>query len=1137
MNSLQPKYFIGNCRVVYILLFVCTSLCFSCEDYNTNGDPQLTYATDADFVDSTNVAFEVASGFEMKLWAPGPFLANAVSISIDNQGAAYVSETRRRKSSDIDIRQHREWMVEDLALQNVDQTREFHLKKLAPELSSQNKWMEDFNEDGSHDWRDLTVQSEYISKIWDSNGDGRADVKSLFAKDINDMITGVAAGVLHYNNDVYLTAAPDVYKFTDKDKDGDADERTTISHGYGIHIAYAGHGMSGLTIGPDGKVYWSVGDIGVNAKSKEGKQFAYPNQGAVMRCDPDGSNFEVFAHGLRNPQELEFDAFGNLISVDNDGDHDGEHERFVHILEGSDSGWRINWQFGKYNRPNEEYKVWLDENLDIPHFPGQAAYILPALALASDGPAGLTYQPGTALNEEWKNYFFVSYFKGSAARCKIEAFRLEPKGASFKLADNKDIISSGLTATGLAFGPDGALYINDWLEGYDKKSLGRIWKLDVSQRNQVERDATQKILALGVDGNSVEELQKFLQHQDMRVRLAAQFELVKRKNTDPFVNVLDQSDHQLAQIHAVWGLGQLIRDGSNSGEIVLPYLQADDPEVRAQAAKVLGDAKVNAAASQLVTLLQDPSDRVKYFSAETLGKLGHKPAFEALTDLIIATGDSDPHLRHGLIHAISQLDLEEKIIGFSKHPSSDLRIAAVVALRKMNSPGLKEFLSDSDTLVLIEASRAIHDDQSILDALPDLAGSLLNLDIQNEAFIRRAINANLRIGGTEAAERLAQYAVSTSAPLKMKQDALWALGYWENPPVLDRVEGRYRVLPSRDLSEAQTAFLAVADQLLASKNSNLYAATIEVVGRLKYEKEEDRLITLSLQTNEPLAVRRAALRSLASLESSSLERVLNIILVDKSVDLRTDAQALLGTLDLPAETVVGLLTRVLENNAMVAEKQQALTSLGNINDPAAITLLDKWLDRLIEGDLELPVQLDLIMAIENGSSSKLKSKFEAYEQKRENLPILERYQETLFGGDARRGYRLFRRDPAAQCTRCHQLDPDDGSEMVGPNLGSIGSELDRETLLAALIDPSARLSPGFGTVNITLKDGENLVGVLEQETDDSLSIRTANGSTSIISQDQIEQKKYLPSSMPPMHAVLTKVEIRDLVEFLVGRQD
>jgi hypothetical protein len=46
-----------------------------------------------------------------------------------------------------------------------------------------------------------------------------------------------------------------------------------------------------------------------------------------------------------------FDAYGNLISSDNDGDHRGESERLVHVVEGSDAGWRSNWQYGKYTDP------------------------------------------------------------------------------------------------------------------------------------------------------------------------------------------------------------------------------------------------------------------------------------------------------------------------------------------------------------------------------------------------------------------------------------------------------------------------------------------------------------------------------------------------------------------------------------------------------------------------------------------------------------------------------------------------------------------------------------------------------------------------------------------------------------------
>ncbi|MEL7340729.1 MAG: hypothetical protein AAGM67_09605, partial [Bacteroidota bacterium] len=72
--------------------------------------PTLSTASPADFDESDISNMQVAEGFEIRLWAPGPLLKNAVAISFDEMGAAYVSQTQRRKSSDIDIREHRDWM-------------------------------------------------------------------------------------------------------------------------------------------------------------------------------------------------------------------------------------------------------------------------------------------------------------------------------------------------------------------------------------------------------------------------------------------------------------------------------------------------------------------------------------------------------------------------------------------------------------------------------------------------------------------------------------------------------------------------------------------------------------------------------------------------------------------------------------------------------------------------------------------------------------------------------------------------------------------------------------------------------------------------------------------------------------------
>ncbi len=71
--------------------------------------------------------------------------------------------------------------------------------------------------------------------------------------------------------DLYVTVAPDMWRLRDKNGDGIADEKESMSHGYGVHIGFSGHGMSGVEMGPDGRIYWQIGDIGFNGTDKTGK--------------------------------------------------------------------------------------------------------------------------------------------------------------------------------------------------------------------------------------------------------------------------------------------------------------------------------------------------------------------------------------------------------------------------------------------------------------------------------------------------------------------------------------------------------------------------------------------------------------------------------------------------------------------------------------------------------------------------------------------------------------------------------------------------------------------------------------------------------------------------------------------------
>jgi hypothetical protein len=124
-----------------------------------------------------------------------------------------------------------------------------------------------------------------------------------------------------------------------------------------------------IVLNAAGVLTWKQGDLGVNIITREGKHLDNPNSGVILRANPDGTDAEIFASGLRNPQEFAFDEYGNLISPDNDGDHAGETERLLYVVDGMDSGWRINWQFGKYVDPdNNTYKVWMKEGLFMPRF-------------------------------------------------------------------------------------------------------------------------------------------------------------------------------------------------------------------------------------------------------------------------------------------------------------------------------------------------------------------------------------------------------------------------------------------------------------------------------------------------------------------------------------------------------------------------------------------------------------------------------------------------------------------------------------------------------------------------------------------------------------------------------------------------
>ena len=1084
----------------------------------------------ADSINAT-VTPRLADGLKLTLWATDSLVADPIALDIDDQGNVYYTRTSRRKQSEFDIRAHQDWEIPSLKMQTVEDRRTFLRATLTPQNSDQHEWITDFNKDGHRDWRDLTLHKESVYRVEDASGDGIADRSQLVVHDFNDEVTDVAGAVLSHEDELFVGVAPNLWRTIDRNGDGLADKVTSISQGYAVHIGFGGHGMSGLEMGPDGRLYWGIGDIGFNGTGPDGTEWKYPNRGVLVRANPDGSDFEVFAMGLRNVHEFAFDEYGNLIGQDNDGDHQGESERLVYLVDGSDTGWRINWQFGKYRDPNNnQYKVWMDEKLHVPRWDGQAAYIIPPIANFVNGPTGFLYNPGTALGPAWKNHFFVASFVGNPAQSGIHSFKLTPQGATFALGEHEEILG-GILATGMDFGPDGAMYLGDWVDGWRPANNGRIWKLDVADGATTDaRRQTQTLLGEDFSEQRDEQLGEWLRHPDQRVRQKAQFALVKRGEAG--ANILEQAtaqrDHQLARVHGIWGLSQLARQAAHYARPLVPLLTDDDPEIRAQAARWLGDVRYTKAGDALLPLLKDDYSRARFFAAEALGRLRYEAAIAPIIALLETNNDEDAYLRHAGSLALARIGKPRPVVALSTHPSRAVRLAAVVAMRRMQDPGIVAFLNDEEELVVTEAARAINDDFSIEKALPALGNLLPTTSFQNEALLRRAIGANLRVGTQRALQNLLDYLGRTEQPIAMRAEALEALSTWSEPSVLDRVTGRYR----RAIKRAPEPVVKQAGPLLTELTQHptvdLRRGAVRALGKLNATSAAPTLLARLKQDTDP-SVREAALIALVQVGGASTGAALEQALSDSKQQVRATALDLLAEAGLPAPQMVSLLSDVLQTRT-IEEQQAALLTLSGLPIEHTRPVLERLLHEWEEGQLPSGVQLELADAIDSTRSSDLQDRLTQVRNQRSGSALADTYQDCLYGGDPARGSMVIFQNAAAQCMQCHAYDDYGGN--AGPRLNGVGSRLTREQLLEALVNPSARLAHGYGTVTVEMNDGRTLTGILQDEDDTQLTLKAGRQDDQVLLKQDIAQRTNTPSSMPNMKNFLTKKEIRDLVSFL-----
>ncbi len=1147
----------------------------------------------------------VARGLKVDLFAAEPDVRNPVSLSIDEQGRVFVVESDRRRSSVFDIRGHREWLDNDFSFRTVRERAEFLRREVSPTNTAALERLtkggrgdfRDFNRDGVIDWRDLEVQSERIRLLEDTNADGRADRISVFAEDFTNIVAGVAAGVLARHGDLYFTCIPDLWRFPDYPSSlavapaaplgpapRPANRRssfTNVVSGFGVHIAFGGHDMHGLIFGPDGKLYWSIADRGTDtnlfARIKDPIPGLSPellaDSGCVFRANPDGSEFEVIAWGLRNPQELAFDEWGNLFTADNNGDG-GDKARWHHVVEGADFGWRMGWQWLEARAYQPKMGPWNGERLWHLAESNTAAWLLPPLAHIGHGPAGLVYNPGTGLPPQFDRHFFLCDFPGH-----VLMWTNIPNGASFKAGPVQNFFGE-LGPTDIAFHPDGGVLVTDWFKTFDKTDKGRVYRVhdpatDAGEAVQDTRSELRRfrpagqsmefvqVSALPKRGRSEEEAVALLSHRDQRVREDALADAVHsnlealikglRSGNDPLQRLLQTGSTVHSRFMALRGLERVARatarttariGGRPPTESELSPLSRalgdPAPEIRAAAARALASLNARSSALAVVSLLNDPDARVRFSAAEATGRLQVPAASHQLLELLRANDDRELYLRHAAVVALARLADTNALVQAAFPPGAvaarSVRLGTLLALRRLGSAEVARFLSDPDPAIVLESARAIND-VPIAGAYAPLAGMLQKIpdaDAQTftgAAVLRRAINAHFRLGQPANAAALAMWAAQTNAPLPLRIEALELLALWPQPPGRDHFMGLWRPLPSRDRSPAADALGRILPGVMRDTDSELRIAALRA-GRSLVVPGFDLFAVLN-EASQPPVVRVEALRALAEQKHPRLSEALAVAAAGTVESLRLEATKLEG-----AAIDLAPLERSL-NSGSIAERQSALAALARASGGPATQLIAPQLDALLAGTLPKELALDVLEAAIGvdralagaGKDSPVRASLRRFTNSLSKDDPLAAWRPVLFGGNAQTGRATFFENQQIACFRCHKLNGEGGD--VGPELAGIVARRGREYVLESIVFPNKAIAPGFESALITMKSGTEYAGLIKAESATELELNSPEDGPMKLKKADIAERRRSLSPMPEELAnVLSRQELRDLIEFL-----
>jgi quinoprotein glucose dehydrogenase len=718
------------------------------------------------------------------------------------------------------------------------------------------------------------------------------------------------------------------------------------------------------------------------------------------------------------------------------------------------------------------------------------------------------------------------------------------------LADARQM-NWGAAVTDVEYSWDGKLLVSDFIGGWAAHEDGRVYAIEATEPWRAEEAAeVADIIARGLEKRPTPALERLLGHPDLRVRLRAQLALTRRGDGfEVLAKAAKQSKDGFTRLHGVWGLGVIARRGAavlpgTSGGFavlpdkqlrdkarkeLLPLLEDGDPEVRAQAVKVLGESGLPGEGIPFDVLLADASPRVRAFAAIAAGRSKSAAALSALWKML--ERNEDPYLRSAGSYALSLVAEARQLAALRGHADAAVRQAAVIALRRQKDPAVAAFLRDPEPRVAREALMAIHD-AGIEPARP-LAAALLDAPPAHLTAMdwRRILHSAFRLGEEANLRRVIAVALNPKAPTAARSEALRLVGLWSKPHPVDQSLGHWAPLPERDPALVGKVLATTLDGLLAL-DGKLAEPALGLILHYKLDLSgvgEANLKSLVMNPALPGTARAEALELYASRNPAGLDAFVTGLAKDRNDDLALGAIKRLAARQ-PAAALAAL--RAATAHASARRQQEAWKIAAGLDAPGIAGLFADGLNGLRERKGVSPSALELLEAAavrkEPETAALLAAVKTGFASSGDPLAP---YLTSLEGGDPAKGARLFESHPAGQCMRCHAAGGGHGGGDAGPNLAAVGKRGDAKFLLESLVNPGAKVAVGYGISSVTLKGGKSVAGILLADTKEHVDL-DANGKVLRVRRSDIESMTPPVSAMPPMGAMLSPAELRDLVAWL-----